>query len=154
MATTMRGRQAIRDFTEHEHRELTPAVNRIHAIACDAHGAPTTDLSLGVLEVLRWFDSVLQPHMAWEEHWLFPQIEARAGTPWVTRSIRFDHQQLNGLAGQLRRDHALLQARPMRSEVDETRCHLYALEALVHAHVEREERFLLPLLDGTAGDEP
>ena len=27
------------------------------------------------------------------------------------------------------------------------RCHLFGLEALLRAHVEREERFLLPLLE-------
>ena len=154
MATLMKGRQAIRDFAEHEHRDLRPAVNRIHQIACDAHGAPAADLSLGVLEVVRWFETVLQPHMAWEEQWLFAQIDARARTPWVTRSIRFDHHQLLALVERLRSDHTTLQAHPTRIEMDETRCHLYALEALVRAHLEREERFLLPLLDGTTADEP
>lgn len=37
----------------------------------------------------------------------------------------------------------------------ETRCHLFSLEALLRAHIEREERFLMPLLyeDWTPGAE-
>jgi hypothetical protein len=29
----------------------------------------------------------------------------------------------------------------------ETRCHLFGLEALLRAHIEREERYLIPLLE-------
>ena len=34
------------------------------------------------------------PHMAWEESWLYPQIDDRAQTPWATSLVRFDHRQI------------------------------------------------------------
>jgi hypothetical protein len=36
----------------------------------------------------------------------------------------------------------------------ELRGHLFALEALLRAHIEREDRFLVPLLEGTADVAP
>ena len=33
------------------------------------------------------------------------------------------------------------------ADVASIRCHLFGLEALLRAHIEREERFMLPLLD-------
>ena len=35
----------------------------------------------------------------------------------------------------------------------EMRCHLFALEALLHAHIDREERFLMPLLADTRAED-
>ena len=88
--------------------------------------------------------------MVWEETWLFPQIDHRANTPWVARLIRFDHQQITRLASSLGSDRVRLGHGPEAEASIEARCHLFSLEALVRAHVEREEHFLLPLLDREA----
>jgi len=137
---------AVWAFSEHEHRELVRGVNRIHDIACEIGGWLTPEQSVRVLGVLEWLDRELEPHVAWEESWLYPEIDARTGTPWATRAARFDHGQIRDVATRLRADKHLLQQDRAGARLAEMRCHLFALEALVRAHIDREERFLMPLL--------
>ena len=99
----------------------------------------------------QWLDHVLEPHIAWEETWLYPQIDTRTGTPWATRAARFDHQQIREMASRLRADQILLNGHPSGDQHADCRCHLFGLEALLRAHIEREERYLIPLL---GDDEP
>lgn len=147
MAAERLGTQPVWAFAEHEHRDLLRGINRIHDVACEFGRRPTAESSVHVLGVLDWLDSTLAPHIAWEESWLYPEIDARLDTPWATRAARFDHQQLREMAGRLRVDqHHLRDGSPGELGA-ETRCHLFGLEALLRAHVEREERFLIPLLD-------
>ncbi len=54
------------------------------------------------------------------------------------------------MAARLRADHHLLSSRETGDPQVETRCHLFSIEALLRAHIEREERFLIPLLDNGA----
>jgi iron-sulfur cluster repair protein YtfE (RIC family) len=92
--------------------------------------------------VLTWFDQELQPHLIWEETWLYPQIEVATGTPWSTRAARFDHAEVREVVDRLRREKLL-----SNSDVQaDLRCRLFSLEALLRAHIEREERLLLPVL--------
>ena len=146
MTTEAGGTQAVWAYTEHEHRDLVRGINHLHDVACAIGRRPTPELSVQVLDVLRWMDGTLEPHIAWEEAWLYPEIDARTGTPWATRAARFDHRQIREMAERLRTDqHSLSQhAEDPRAEM---RCHLFGLEALLRAHIEREERFLIPLLD-------
>jgi hemerythrin-like domain-containing protein len=147
MATMTSGAQAVWAFTEHEHRDLVRGINRIHEVACEIGGRSTAELSLHVLEILRWVDTTLEPHIAWEESWLYPEIDARIGTPWATRAARFDHWQVREMAARLRADQHLFGSREAAEQQAETRCHLFGLEALIRAHIEREERLIIPLLD-------
>lgn len=147
MATKAGDTQAVWAFAEHEHRDLARGINRIHDVACEVGRRPTPELSVHVVEILRWLDVALEPHIAWEESWLYPEIDARLGTPWATRAARFDHRQLREMAARLRADHHLLNSREAGDPQTEARCHLFSLEALLRAHIEREERFLIPLLD-------
>jgi hypothetical protein len=133
-------------FTEHEHRELRRGIDRIHEVGCGLHGWLTAEASAEVLSILDWFDQVLDPHLAWEDAWLYPEIDARAGTPWATRSARFDHQQVRETAAHLREDRLALEGPDANARLPELRCRLFSLEALLRAHIEREERFLIPLL--------
>jgi hemerythrin-like domain-containing protein len=147
MLTTDRATQGVWAFAEHEHRDLVRGINRIHDVACEIGHEPTSDLSVHVLEILDWLDQTFEPHIAWEEAWLYAEIDARTGSVWATRAARFDHQQLRAMAERLRTDQHLLRTRTVGDQRSETRCHLFGLEALLRAHIEREERFLIPLLD-------
>jgi iron-sulfur cluster repair protein YtfE (RIC family) len=148
--TSADSKQVIRSFVEHEHEELRPGVDRIHRAACELASLPADQVSVRVATVLHWVERTLRPHMAWEESWLYPQIDDRARTPWATRLIRYDHQQILQLAERLGSDRVHLEHGPTHEAAMTARCDLFALEALVRAHVEREERFLLPLLDQDA----
>lgn len=145
--TNAGGAQAVWAFAEHEHRDLVRGINRIHDVACEVGHRPTSEVSVHVLEILDWLDRTFEPHVAWEEGWLYPEIDARTGSPWATRAARYDHQQLRGMAERLRTDEHLAGTRASGDQQADTRCHLFSLEALLRAHIEREERFLIPVLD-------
>lgn len=147
MATTAGSAQAVWAFTEHEHRDLIRGINHLHEVACEIGRTAVPDLSVDVLGILRWLDATLAPHIAWEETWLYPEIDKRLDTPWATRAARFDHQQIRAFAAHLRVDQDQLSHRASGEWQPEIRCHLFSLEALLRAHIEREERFLIPLLD-------
>jgi iron-sulfur cluster repair protein YtfE (RIC family) len=138
--------EAVWAFAEHEHRELARGIDRIHDIACEIGERPKPELSADVLAVLRWMDRDFAPHVAWEESWLYPEIDAKTGTAWATRSARFDHGQIRGMASRVTRDQRLLSGAATPALHAQLRCHLFSLEALIRAHLEREERFLIPLL--------
>ena len=89
---------------------------------------------------------MLEPHAAWEEAWLYPEIDARTGTRWATRAARFDHQQIRELVARLRADQHFLGSGGGGGHQADVRCHLFGLEALLRAHIEREERLLIPVL--------
>jgi hemerythrin-like domain-containing protein len=146
------GHRAIpeREFVEHEHQELLPGIDRLHAVGRMVGTVTSDDLSIALSDVIRWIESVLEPHAAWEDAWLYPEIAVRAGTPWATRLMTFEHLQIRELTRKLANDREGLRADPTGDRLMEVRAHLFGLEALLRAHVEREERFLIPLLD----DEP
>jgi len=143
-----------RAFAEHEHRDLTAGINRLHEVACGIGRTATPDLKVHVLSVLHWLDHTLESHVAWEEGWLYPEVDARSGSPWATRAARFDHGQIRELIGRIRADREALGLSERLDRHEELRCHLFGLEALLRAHIEREERFLIPLLDEPSASVP
>lgn len=136
-----------REFVEHEHQELAPGIDRLHAIGRMVGTVTIDDLSDAMADVLGWITKVLEPHAAWEDAWLYPEIAVRAGTPWATWLMTFEHLQIRELYRKLANDREGLGQEPAGDRLAEMRAHLFALEAVLRAHVEREERFLIPLLD-------
>ena len=147
MAGITRAPRAEWSFAEHEHRDLVRGINHIHDVACEIGSRTRAEVSVHLLDVVRWFERDLEPHMGWEEAWLYPQIDARTGTPWATKAARFDHRQIAQAVERIRADHECLATSGDGRELVDARCHLFGLEALVRAHIEREERFLIPLLE-------
>jgi iron-sulfur cluster repair protein YtfE (RIC family) len=152
MTRTGLGSHVMRTFIEHEHAELRPGIERIHDSAFGLAQGPRPEAIDHIRDVTRWIDRVLRPHMAWEEGWLYPQIDERIGTPWATRAIRFDHQQICRVADRVRDDLTGMSHDSTLEGTLGTQHDLFALEALLGAHVEREERFLLPILDERLGE--
>ena len=145
------GRQMLRSFVDHEHEELVDGIDRIHEVACELPTLSAPLKSVRIERILRWVDETLQPHMAWEETWLFPTIDDRAQTRWATRLVRFDHRQIAQQAERLRTHRAQLEHGSPSGAISDVRCDLFGLEALLRANLEREEAFLLPLLEQEAG---
>lgn len=154
MAEFPRNTMAEHAFAEHEHRELAPGIDRLHDVARVVGSIATPDLSIAVLDVIDWIKRVLEPHAAWEDAELYPQINRRAGTQWATKLMAFEHHQIREIARKLEADHRLLRPGFDHDQAVELRGHLFALEALIRAHIEREERFLIPLLEGETARRP
>src|SRR5262245_57188222 len=147
-ATATQGQEMIRSFLEHEHDELSTGLNQLHELAEDLSLLSVERLVHRVSTAIEWLDETVAPHMTWEERWLFPQIDDRARTPWATRFVRFDHHPITEQIHRLRTHSAHLEHGPTGEAIAEVRCDLYALEALLRACLEREERVLLPLPSG------
>ena len=145
-AATATSSDALRAFVQHEHADLHAGIDRIHETACEIASIPADRVSARITGIVGWTERTLKPHMTWEETWLLPEVERRAETPWLARLVRFDHHQIARRAEALGADATRLAHGPESSATSEARCDLFALEALLRAHLEREERFLLPLL--------
>jgi hemerythrin-like domain-containing protein len=133
-------------FEEREHRELAPGINRIHDVAVAVGTMAAPDMCFAMLDVVDWIDEVLLPHAAWEEKWLYPEFDRRAGTPWATRVMAYEHHQIRDMARRVVADRERLRHEPTKADMVALRADMFSLEALLRAHIEREERFLLPLL--------
>ena len=142
-----RGATAQHAFAEHEHREISRGIDRIHDVAGFIGSVAAPDVSIALAEVIDWIETVLEPHAAWDDAWLYPQIDRRAGTPWATKLMAFEHHQIRELARHLEADRELLLRDNRHGHAVELSGRLFALEALLRAHIEREERFLIPLLE-------
>jgi iron-sulfur cluster repair protein YtfE (RIC family) len=145
MTTQWGDQRPVRDFAVHEHRELARGINRIDDLARDVVHRTQPDVAVRLRELLRWLDETFTPHVDWEERFLFPEIEARTGTRWSTRTARFDHQQLRDLIAAVHAEERHRFASGTTSA--ELQPLLFGLEALLRAHLAREERLLIPVLD-------
>src|SRR5689334_22083217 len=112
-----------RTFAEHEHRDLVKGINHLHDVACGIGRTATPEVRVQVLDVLKWLDGTLEPHIAWEEGWLYPEIDARTDTPWATRAARFDHGQIRELVLRIRHDRDTLGHERELDRHEELRCH-------------------------------
>jgi iron-sulfur cluster repair protein YtfE (RIC family) len=135
-----------REFATYEHRELVRGIDRIHEVGMSI--GTYDELSVAALEVLHWIDAVLEPHAEWEDRELYPQVDRRAGTPWATRLMSFEHQQIRDAAHGLATARARFHGDPSSVGALDLRARLFGLEAILRAHMAREERFLIPVLDG------
>lgn len=150
MSRTNEVSEAMWTFAEHEHQDLVRGLERIHEAGCMIGTSPSTEALSAARAALRWFDRVLEPHLHWEDGWLFPRLDTIAGTPWASRGARFDHRQIREMSDHVRADAYTVERHPGSTHLAALRCHLFSLEALLRAHIEREERFLFPVLvDGT-----
>ena len=149
MTETRRDTIPEHEFASHEHAEMRRGVERIFEVA-RLH-VPNDELSAAVIEVLHWVDHVLEPHAQWEDRWLYPEIAERAGTPWATKLMTYEHQQIREAAHGVAAARLDLHEHGSTAAVIELRGQLFGLGAILRAHIVREERFLIPLLD-TAAD--
>lgn len=148
MTETRRDTIPERDFVEYEHRELAPDIDRINEAGMLV--GTNEELSLAALDVLHWVEAVLEPHAKWEDRWLYPEIDRRAGTAWATKLMSFEHVQIRDAVHALATARARFHDGPTSVGGIDVRARLFALEAILRAHVAREERFLIPLLDAEA----
>lgn len=135
-------------FTHSEHKDLAMGIDRIHRVADMAGRLPATQVATEVRRLCEWLAAVLEPHMLWENTVLYRAVERVTGCGLPTRLMRFEHRQIqrgiNALDGDARifRDGVVT-----HEELCDIRSHLLGLEALLRAHIEREELAVLPMLD-------
>jgi hemerythrin-like domain-containing protein len=154
MATSQRQGAAIeRRILGHEHREMEHVVTRIEATAEMAGNLAARDLASALRSVLDSIEKTLLPHLDWEDNFCYPEMDRLAGTPWATRLLRLQHQQIRQFVERLEADWLALRREPSHRQLVDLRARLYGLHALMSAHFEQEERVILPFLDAENGVE-
>jgi len=136
-------------FERHEHAELRSGLDQMHAAARALVGLPPHDAVVRLRPICAWLSAELMPHVAWEGTVIFPEVDHLSATTWPTRLMRFDHIQINRAALLVERDiERLCRVETSAEDRRDAYDHLIALEALIRSHLEREETFLIPILDG------
>jgi hemerythrin-like domain-containing protein len=136
-----------RTFTRHEHQECLIGLDRLHDAARLVGNVRTRDLEVVLGDIIGWVDRVVVPHTVWEDVWVYDEIDRRAGTPWATRVMRAEHEQVRAFGPRLKAVRESMAERPMRPDVGELRSLFIGLEASLRHHIELEERLLMPVLD-------
>ncbi len=139
-----------RRFLEQEHREIANGLGRITLVAEQAERFSVPDAVAELNSLLLWLETSLEPHTAWEEEWLYPRLNELAGSEWPARLLAFDHQQIRERIELLKVERDTLSHGSMPSRLRDLPVRLYGLDALIRSHIEREDRFLLPVLDEPA----
>ncbi len=152
---TRSGSDAVAEqvFAMQEHRELLPWLDRVHDVGCGMGRVPVSELAVSLHRVLVWLEGDLEAHAAWEETWLYPEIDQRAGTPWATRTMRFEHHLIRMAVRRLAVEQAALGHELSPAQASDLASHVFGLEALLRAHLQCEERVLMPLLEGQVSGE-
>jgi len=147
MSRPMHDAVAEQDFATHEHREILPWFDRLHDVGASVGHHSAGEVSVALHRVIVWLEHCLEDHAAWEEVWLYPEIDERVGTPWATKVMRFEHQQIRAAIRHLAADQAALEHELTHAQATELRSRIFGLEAILRSHLECEDRVLLPALD-------
>ena len=141
-------------FARNEHSELRAGVDAIHDTASELGWTSNQQTAASIGRVRNWVQAVLVPHAAWEDAVVYPEIERRTHTEWSVKQARYEHYQIERAAGLLTEDIELLDGPITHEQACEIRSHLIALETLLRSHMEREELFLLPVIDEDWAERP
>jgi hypothetical protein len=132
---------------EQEHRRIREGLAAVQEAVEYAHALSRSDAIDRVCRTLSWVRRDLLPHAAWEEAWLYPALDASAATPWATRALRFEHEQIRNLAAAVESEFTVAEARWSAEQGYRLAIALARLETLVSAHLAQEAWFIAPLLD-------
>lgn len=146
MSTTISPDVIEGQFVEHEHRRMRAGLSNLQDALADAARLTRADAVDHVVRTLAWLRRDVLPHAAWEEAWLYPHLDDEAGTPWTTRSLRFEHEQIREVASDLEREFQAVEERWTVEYAYRLVIALTRLETLISAHLAQEERFVVPLL--------
>lgn len=136
---------------QREHGSLRLGLSNLQGILDDAHRLTRPELAERVARSTAWMHRDFLPHAAWEEAWLFGQLDHEAGSPRTTRALRFQHGQIRELAAALETASIVAHERWTREVEFALIAAVARLDALLSAHLAEEELIVLPLIEaGTA----
>jgi len=135
-----------RRFVEEEHRRLRTGLANLEEAILSAHRQTQSEAMGAVVRALHWLRRDVLPHAAWEEAWLYSHVDSQAGTPWATRALRFQHEQIREVATALENEFQLAHEHWTGEQSLRLVVALTRLETLLAAHLAQEERMVVPLL--------
>ena len=134
-------------IVEHEHQALRAGLAMLQGTIEDASRLTRPELADRVTRTTSWLHREVLPHAAWEEAWLYPTADHATGSPWTTRGLRFQHEQIRELAGALERASVVAHEHWTPEIVYGLVAAMARLDALLSAHHAQEELSVLPLLE-------
>ena len=138
-------------IVEREHLALRAGLGMLEGTIDDAHRLTRHELADRVARTTSWLHREVLPHAAWEEAWLYPHADQATGSPWTTRALRFQHEQIRELAGALERASVVAHEHWTPEIVYGLVAAMARVDALLSAHLAQEELSVLPVLEeGTA----
>lgn len=132
---------------EREHAAIRTGLSSLQGAIEDAHRLGRDELSDRAARATRWMHRDFLPHAAWEEAWLYGQIDHASGSPWTTRGLRFQHEQIRELAASLEATSVAARERWTTEIAFALVAAMARLAALLTAHLALEDLFVPPLLD-------
>jgi hemerythrin-like domain-containing protein len=141
-------------FFEDEHRRIRYGLAMLEETITDLHRMARTEVVERVTQILIWVRRDLLPHAAWEQAFLYPRLDQQTGSPWTSRGLRLEHQQLRELAGLIEVQFDEIHERWSNKVAFNVVAALARLDGLVSSHFIKEERFVLPLLEQSPEPRP
>ena len=132
---------------EHEHGRIRNGLAALQEVLADEHLRTRPAAIDRTARTLHWLRRDVLPHAAWEEAWLYPRLDTTAGTPWATRLLRFEHEQIRELATALENAFVVAEAHWSQDAGFRLAIAMARLETLISAHLTQEQWFVTPLLD-------
>jgi hemerythrin-like domain-containing protein len=133
-------------IVEREHEALRAGLSTLRGAIEDAHRLTRLELAERVARSTAWMHRDFLPHAAWEEAWLYNRLDQETGSPWTTRGLRVQHEQIRELAGRLEAASTLAHVRWTREVEVQLIAAMARLDALLSAHLAQEDLFVTPLL--------
>ena len=134
-------------IVEREHLALRAGLAMLEGAIDDAHRLTRPELADRITRTTSWLHREVLPHAAWEEAWLYPHADQATGSPWTTRALRFQHEQIRELAGALERASVVAHEHWTPAIVYGLVAAMARLDALLSAHLAQEELSVLPVLE-------
>ena len=147
MTTVMAADAVEVKLVEQEHRRIRDGLSTLEDAIAHGHQLTRGDAIDRVAKTLAWLRRDFIPHAAWEEAWLYPELDAIAQTPWATRAMRFEHEQIRNLATLLERDFLAAETRWTNEQAFRLVVAMTRLATLIAAHLAQEQWFVDPLLE-------
>lgn len=134
---------SVEGLIAREHAIVREHLDHMRAIADSVHHEIPLTLRDRLDAVLSFVHNDLVAYIKTEEEVLYPVFDRMADADWSSPAMRFDHEMITSMIGEL--DDAIADTRRTWWRDDVQRL-LFVLEAVIRLHLAKEERLAAPLL--------
>lgn len=146
---------AMMNRVHEEHREMLPHVKAMRTTAELVGHTPHSVVVARCEEALQFVRHHLLPHARAEEQFLYPVLDRLERARLGSALLRWDHEQMEKLSEDLRREwEKLVSNRLMTDDVERrVRETLLGLHDLIVGHFGKEDDLVIPLLEANLSQE-
>jgi len=134
-------------IVERDHQALRRGLSNLEGTIEEAYRLSRGELADRIARTTAWAHREFVPHAAWEEALLYGQLDQATGSPWTTRALRYQHEQIRELATALEIASVAAHEHWTGDIVHQIVAAMTRLHALIVAHLAQEELFVVPLLE-------